>query len=149
MGWLEVIGWLLAAVIKFLVTPSLMVARGVEPWEAIAVTSLGAILGVGFFFRFGKWLFAAWGRLVARKAKPQRIFTPGRRRIVRLRRRFGVWGLLAVSGLISVPIASLLAAKYYQHDLRMPWMLMAAFVAWAFLLTALSWWVRHGVVSGL
>lgn len=147
MGPLEVIGWMVAAVIKFLVTPSLMVARGIEPWEVIGVTAAGAAIGVGVFFRFGRWLFKAWARLTERRDRPKRVFTPGRRRIVRLRRRFGVWGLLVISGLISVPIASLLAAKYYQQDGRMPWLLMAAFAGWAVVLTFLSWWVRHGVVS--
>ena len=145
----ELTGWMLAAVLKFVVTPSLMIARGWNWWQTVAVSSLGAGTGVWIFFRFGKWLFAAWSRLTERKGKVKQVFTPGRRRIVRMRRRFGVWGLLVVSGLISVPISSLLAAKYYQGDSRMPWMLMLAFVAWAVILTALSWWIRVGAFSGL
>lgn len=149
MGLWELTGWMFAAVLKFVVTPSLMIARGLDWWQTVAVTSAGAGIGVAIFFRFGKWLFAAWAHVTERKGKVRRVFTPGRRRIVRMRRRFGVWGLLAVSGLISVPISSLLAAKYYQSDARMPWMLILAFVLWAVLLTTLSWWIRLGALSGL
>ena len=145
----ELAGWMFAAVLKFVVTPSLMIARGWDWWQTVGTTSVGSGIGVMFFFRFGKWLFSYWARLTERKGKIKRIFTPGRRRIVRMRRRFGVWGLLAVSGLISVPISSLLAAKYYQSDSRMPWMLMLAFVLWAAALSSLSWWIRLGVFSGL
>jgi hypothetical protein len=51
-----------------------------------------------------------------------------------------MWGLLAVSGLISVPISAVLAAKYYQKDERMPWMLIGAFVVWSLILSTLSFW---------
>jgi len=51
-----------------------------------------------------------------------------------------MWGLLVVSGVISVPISAVLAAKYYHRDERMPWILILAFVIWAFVLTALSYW---------
>lgn len=147
MGPWEIAAWMFAATIKFVVTPSLMVARGIPAWEVVAVTSAGAAVGVGVFFRFGKWLFKLWGQITDRKGKPRRIFTPGRRRVVRLRDRFGLAGLLVISGLISVPIASLLGAKYYQHYRGMPWALMLAFAAWSVALTFLSWWIRGGVDS--
>jgi hypothetical protein len=142
MGVWEFIAWIVAAVIKFLVTPSLMVARGIELWEVVGITSGGAALGVLVFFRFGKWLFKTWAKITERKGVHRPVFTPGRRRIVRMRNRFGVWGLFALSGLISVPIASLLAAKYYEDDRRMPWLLMLGFASWSVLLTFISWSVK-------
>lgn len=145
----EVAAWMFASVVKFLVTPSLMVARGVPLWEVIGITSAGAALGIAFFFRFGRWLFAAWARMTERSDRPKRVFTPGRRRVVRARRRFGVWGLLAVCVLISVPVSSLLAAKYYREDPRMPWLLMLGFAVWSVVLTGVSWWVRSGFFAGL
>lgn len=138
---------MMASVVKFVITPSLMVARGIPAWEVVGVTSLGAACGVLVFFRFGKWLFRKWGELTARRGRPRKVFTPGRRRIVWLRHRFGLFGLLLISGLISVPIASLLGAKYYPHYRSMPWSLMLAFAAWSVALTFLSWWVRSGVTA--
>ena len=91
MGPIETLGWMVGAIIKFVLTPTLMMVRGATWWMTILVTSIG-----------------------------------------------GLWGLLAISGLISVPIASILAAKYHSKDPRMPWLLVFAFVVWSFILTTLS-----------
>jgi membrane protein DedA with SNARE-associated domain len=139
-GLLEIVLWMFGAVVKFIVTPSLMVARGWGFWSTVIITSAGATAGVWVFFYFGKWILRKWAEFRGKKEPKRPFFTPQRRRVVRLRRLFGMWGLLAVSGLISVPIASILAAKYYQRNERMPWILVLAFVAWTFILTALSFW---------
>jgi dipeptide/tripeptide permease len=138
MGPIETLGWMVGAIIKFVLTPTLMMVRGATWWMTILVTSIGAAIGVLIFFHFGKWVFKVWGKWVIRKDKKRKAFTPARRRWVRFQKRFGLWGLLAISGLISVPIASILAAKYHSKDPRMPWLLVFAFVVWSFILTTLS-----------
>ncbi|HBP44777.1 MAG: hypothetical protein CL845_04415 [Crocinitomicaceae bacterium] len=139
-GVLEIVLWVIGAVVKFLVTPSLMIARGWGFWPTVIVTSVGAALGVWVFFFFGKWMLKKWAEFRSEKEPKRPFFTSQRRRVVRFRRLFGMWGLLAVSGVISVPIASILAAKYYQRDNRMPWILVVAFFLWSLLLTSLSYW---------
>lgn len=141
IGPLETIGWMLAAIVKFLVTPSLMIGRGINLWPTVLITSIGGAFGVVLFFYFGKWLFRKWSDWTTGRSKKKFNFTPGRRRWVHFRHRFGLWGLLLISGLISVPIASVLAAKYYSKDGRMPWLLVLSFVAWALFLSTLSYWV--------
>lgn len=140
MGLVELIVWLFAAIAKFVVTPSLMIARGWSFGVTVLVSSLGAAFGVLVFYYFGKWLMRKWGEFRGQKEPKRPFFTPRKRRLVRFRRRFGMWGLLTISGLISVPIASVLAAKYYQRDDRMPWILIAAFAVWAAVLAGLSYW---------
>jgi hypothetical protein len=49
MGIWELFLWLFASVIKFLVTPSLMTARGWGFGVTVAVSSVGAALGVLIF----------------------------------------------------------------------------------------------------
>lgn len=137
---IEIVLWVLGAVVKFVVTPSLMIARGWGFWATVAVTSAGAALGVGLFFYFGKWILKKWAEFKGEKEPKRPFFTPQRRRVVRFRRLFGMWGLLTISGLISVPISAVLAAKYYQRDERMPWILVGAFVIWSLILTSLSYW---------
>ena len=139
-GVLEILLWIFGAVVKFLVTPSLMIARGWSFGATVIVTSTGAAVGVWIFFYFGKWMLKKWAEFRGEKEPKRPFFTPQRRRVVRFRRQFGMWGLLAISGMISVPIAAILAAKYYQRDERMPWILVVAFVAWSLLLTSLSYW---------
>lgn len=140
MALTELIFWSIAAVVKFLVTPSLMVARGWGFLTTVLVSSLGAGIGVLLFFYFGKWMLNKWAKFRGEKEPKRPFFTSKRRRVVQFRRKFGMWGLLVVSGMISVPISAVLAAKYYHRDERMPWILILAFVIWAFLLTALSYW---------
>lgn len=140
MALTELIFWSIAAVVKFLVTPSLMVARGWGFLTTVLVSSLGAGIGVLLFFYFGKWMLNKWAKFRGQKEPKRPFFTSKRRRVVQFRRKFGMWGLLVVSGVISVPISAVLAAKYYHRDERMPWILILAFVIWAFVLTALSYW---------
>lgn len=117
-----------------------MIARGWGFVSTVIVSSSGAAMGVWLFFYFGKWMLKKWAVLRGEKEPRRPFFTPQRRRVVRFRRLFGMWGLLAISGLISVPIASVLAAKYYQNDERMPWILVLAFAIWSVVLTSLSYW---------
>ena len=113
-----------------------------------AVTAAGAAGGVWVVWHSGKRLFSWFEeRLGSREGRGKRTFTPGRRRIVWLKNHFGLRGLLAVSGLISVPIATTLAAKYFRHH---PWVmqrLMLAFALWALALAAASWWVKNAHLS--
>lgn len=146
LGW-----WMLMAVVKFLIVPSLMVARGASFLTTCMTTTAGAALGIQLFFYFGKWLMRSWNiwmdrLLPARAGKPRPIFTTGRRRTVRWRSRFGLTGLLVVSGMISVPITAMLAAKYYSRTLGITGWLSLAFAVWALVLTTVSWWVRFGTL---
>jgi hypothetical protein len=138
IGPIEILLWMLAAVVKFVLTPSLMIGLGIGYGVTVATCSIGASLGVYVFFHFGKLIFAQWRGNQGKRGKKKRVFTSGRRRWVRFQTRFGLWGLLIISGLISVPISAILAAKYHQKDERMPWLLMGAFVVWTVVLTSIS-----------
>lgn len=138
--------WWFAAVVKFVVTPSAMVASGHSVWTTWCITSSGAAIGVWGFWNFGKWWFQ-WieERLGERQARGKRVFTAGRRRLVRLKNTMGLTGLLMVSGLISVPIASVVAAKYYREAPYAKHKLMLAFAVWAALLTVLTGIIKSGL----
>ena len=57
----------------------------------------------------------------------------------------GLMGLLMVSGLISVPIASVVGAKYYRDEPYAKLKLMIAFAIWAALLTVLTGAIKSGL----
>ena len=139
--------WGLTAVVKFVVTPSLMVAAGFSGWSAFLTTSLGAAIGVGGFWNFGKWWFRWFEeRLGPRSDRGKKVFTPQRRRIVKWKNRMGWSGVLIISGLISVPLASVLGAKYFRDQPGAKYQLMLAFTSWAALLSFLSWSVKQGLL---
>jgi hypothetical protein len=138
-GVWEILLWMLASVVKFLFTPSAMVARGIDFATTVAVTSAGAAVGTLVFYFGARATFAGVRRRRAGAGRPgKRVFTPRRRRIVALRSRFGLAGILCISAIISVPVSAVLSAKYYPHDPRMPWALIGAFAVWSVVLTALS-----------
>lgn len=136
---------MIAAVVKFVVTPSAMVAAGFSFLAAWLTTSAGAALGVWGFWDFGKWWFRWFEeRMGPRPERGRRVFTPQRRRIVKWKNTLGMRGLLLISGLISVPVASILGAKYFRDQAGAKFHLMLAFSVWAAVLSAVSVAVKMG-----
>tara|TARA_B100000513_G_scaffold169435_1_gene85319 strand:+ start:67 stop:321 length:255 start_codon:yes stop_codon:yes gene_type:complete len=80
-----------------------------------------------------------------RPERGKRIFTPRRRRIVRVKNALGLRGLLLASGLISVPVAATLGAKYFRSQPAAKYLLVLAFALWAAALTTASWLLKQGV----
>ena len=70
---IEIALWVLGAVVKFVVTPSLMIARGWGFWATVGVSSMGAAFGVGVFFYFGKWILKKWAAFKGEK-EPKTLF---------------------------------------------------------------------------
>jgi len=140
---LEVIWWMLMSIVKFLFVPSLMIARGAGFLLTVITATSGAFLGIQIFFHFGKFLmrhWTAWMTSLRPNRPPAPIFTPARRRMVRMRDKFGILGLLLISGLISVPVTSMIAAKFYNRVPAVTAWLTLAFAAWAVVLAGLSSW---------
>ena len=146
---LLILAWWGMSIVKFLFTPSLMMASTAadkDSWlghdwsflEIVGITTTGAALGVFLFYSFGERLFAY---LDSNRTKPRKRFSRGSRFIARIRGRYGLTGLLLICGLISVPISSLLAARYYRSNTTMAFLVMA-FAAWAVVLTGLSFLVK-------
>ena len=143
---INLIFWQLAAVVKFVVTPSAMVAAGHSIWAAWAITSSGSSIEVVLFWNFGKWWLGWMEMRWAQSDRPAKVFTPRRRRIVRIKNALGLPGLLFLSGLISVPLASILGAKYFRDTSGAMPLLMMAFVVWAAVLSMISWGIKHSIL---
>ena len=86
------LSWLGISIVKFVITPSLMTAKGYESWEILIVTFSASIIGVLLFYYTGKGIFSWFSVLKSRIAffsggQRKEVVTPGRRRIMRGRRR--------------------------------------------------------------
>jgi len=135
---LAVLFWWLWATIKFLVAPTSMVLFAKNDWsfmEVVLIIASGASLGVFIFYNFGERIFLY---LDSHRKNEAKKFTKLNRFITRMKVRYGFVGVMLISGLISVPIASLLAARYYRSDTAMP-KLILSFWLWTIFLTALSY----------
>lgn len=134
---LESLGWMLLSIVKFVVTPSLALASGVPPLRVFVICSAGAVVGIFLLYPISRRLFEWQAARRMRRGRP--VFTPGRRRVVRIKERWGLWGVLAFSGVISVPIAVLLGSKYFSRSRWIIPVLILSFILWSALLTGISW----------
>jgi hypothetical protein len=138
--FLKVVGWWLLTIVKFLFVPFGMLLKPQvgEEWslvEVIIITSSGAALGVFIFYHFGE--------IIAKRFSAKRkIFNRRNRWFIRVKQRWGFKGLMLIAGLISVPIASMLAAKLYRHNPNVLPKLIAAFFIWSIALSTLAYGMK-------
>ena len=133
----------LLAVVKFIITPFTIYATGkeyIQFGEVVLTTGTGAAFGVLLFYYGGTYLFKWMGHLKSKKKKP--VFTKGRRRIVFIKNKFGLIGFIAISVVISVPITSLLAAKFFKHNRFTPLWLICGFMIWSFILSSAAYYIK-------
>ena len=133
----------LLAVVKFVITPFTIYATGKESiqfGEVVLTTGTGAAFGVLLFYYGGTYLFKWTSRWKSTKKKP--VFTKGRRRIVFIKHKFGLIGFIAISAIISVPITSLLAAKFFKHNKLTPLWLIIGFMIWSVILSSAAYYIK-------
>ena len=132
----EALGWMVLSFVKFIIMPSSAMAAGLDPWWVFAYSASGAVLGFLMMQPIIRWLFD-W-RSQVRRRKGKLSFTPARRRIVRVKQHFGVFGIAFLGGLLGVPVGALLAFKYFGNRRATLPIMVGAYIAWSGLLSALS-----------
>jgi membrane protein DedA with SNARE-associated domain len=131
------------AVVKFIITPFTIYATGKETiqfGEVVVTTATGAAVGVLLFYYGGTYFFSWTSHLKSKKKKP--VFTKGRRRIVKIKNKFGIVGFMAISAMLSVPITSLLAAKFFKHNRFTPLWLICGFIIWSLILSSMAYYIK-------
>lgn len=135
---LQVIGLMLIASVKFLYAPTAVYMAGYNFLQSLLITSGGGFLGVFIFFYLGELILRGWRKLFPQK-KPKRRFTKGNRLFVKIRARYGLYGLAFVTPcIISIPVGCLLAARYYSHSRAVLPLLFVSVVFWSVVLTSIT-----------
>lgn len=139
MIFFKLVGWWLLSILKFLVVPFMMIqtesGQQWHPIEVMSITFAGALAGSAIFYFGSEWLL----KRSVKKSKPgKRKFTARNKAIVRMKSRWGLTGLLMIAALLSVPISSILAAKFYRHERFTYLKLVVAFFIWAIALSLLA-----------
>lgn len=126
---LEYLSVLLSSTVKFIFGPIQGVAYGLGWLETALLTASGMMLSVFFFTYFGRFL-------KQRFFKREKLFTPKNRRNVRLWRKFGIYGVAALTPLLLTPIGGAILANSFgeKKSKIFFWMLISAIV-WGTLLT--------------
>jgi len=158
--------FLIASVKYFWATPYSFGMK-LNEWETIVFIETGGILGFLFFYYFFGFLFKELKLLwpivynftpvlfkvrfeMWRKRKREnkiyaRKFTKRNKMIVRMRDRYGIWGLVILSPVIlSIPIGALLGFKYFRHDHRfIPYMIISILIWGVISVTFFSTFMTH------
>ena len=141
---LSILGLLLWSGLKFFTAPPIMAVAGYTYWETIMVTTLGGFLGVLFFYFLtdiiNKYVSPYFQR--KKKGDPKK-FTRKNKLIIKAKWRFGLLGLSFLTpSLLSIPLGTMLAAKYFRSDRKtIPYLLMSV-VFWSFTLTTFYFYVK-------
>lgn len=136
----EIISAFLLSGIKLLFTPMGFaidaVITGIPLWEIAVVCAAGGAFGSIIFFFVGRGLDKAGAKKPRKEGK--KIFTKQNRKIVRIKHKFGLYGMSLTIGIISVPIGAILVGKYFNTDKKAIPALILSSVVWSFAITYIT-----------
>lgn len=134
---LKLIGWTAFCGVKFFFAIPAVVAVGYSFWQTVSMAIVGGLTGFFLFFYFGELLKVLWRKLFnAKEGKVKKKFTKKNRLIINIKGKYGLIGLaLLTPSVLSIPLGSILAGRYFDEDRRtIPYMIISI-VAWAFVLS--------------
>jgi hypothetical protein len=144
-GFLEILGLFLLSSVKFLFAPSSTIALGYDLYKTIIITFCGGSFGITIFYFLGSKI-ATWWAAKRGKNKSKKVFTKNNRKLVKLKSKYGLMGICILTpGIISIPIGSLLAAKYFRNDKRTFPYLIASLFIWCISLSCISFYFKYTI----
>lgn len=153
--WLQIAEVALIASVKFLLAPFEAERYGMTYWTAWIITTGGGITGI-FIFYYAGWIIARWWQHNIAKVKSfftkrpvsdfegehRKIFTRKNKMMVRIKQRFGLFGIAFVTPcIISIPIGTLVAIAFYPKKRQVIPYLLISLVLWSFLLNYIAQWL--------
>jgi hypothetical protein len=149
---------LLASMKYFLTIPYAMLI-GLEYKYAVFAMVLGGLLGFFFFYLLTSRLILLFRKIRKHtsrmmpvcaksrfqficnyftKPKEKVIFTRKNRFIVKLKRNYGIWGIVITTPvLLSIPVGAFLANYYYPGNKRIIYYMMISIILWGTLLSGI------------
>jgi hypothetical protein len=157
-GFLKILIVLAVSSIKFLLAPALSFSLGLNFLQTFLSTTAGGIVGVVVFFFLSRWIILLYARyfvyymhlLKIRLFKilrlslpefiPARRFTRRNRLIIKIVRKYGLFGVVALTPvLLSIPIGTFLATRYYSNNRYLLVYLSGSVLFWSlFMSSAIS-----------
>jgi hypothetical protein len=108
--------------------------------ETLLYTNIGGIIGIVVFSLASKGIIHIFDFLFPKAfrkgRKPKKIFTKRNRRIIKIKLRFGLPGIILLTHvLLSIPVGVFLLTKYYGSKIRSYFYLVAGQLAWSVIFT--------------
>jgi hypothetical protein len=150
--WASIVAFIssvLLCSVKFgVVYPITIRAQNYNFLEAILFGLGSGTLGISVFIWAGEWLNKWIDKLTERlrKNKPRKkkkLFTPAKRRMVRIKNRYGLAGIAFLSPvLLSIPVGVFLALRFYGNPKRIFLFMISGVFFWSIILALLNEGVR-------
>jgi len=142
---LALVGWWLLSAFKFLFVPFLYIQSNdgsvYHLITSVVLTSTGGAAGAVVFYRLSALIISR------KKSRPAVKFNTSKRKIIQIKQRYGIRGILFISAFISVPIAAIITAKFYRHTPKALTKLIVALGIWSIALSLLSFAIKHITTS--
>ena len=156
MHWYEVIEIGLVASIKFLFAPFLAAAQHISFIPSLLVTTLGGTVGIFVFVFLGnylKHLSQVINYTVKRLYKSAdkgkdtpipRKFTWQNKLIIKIKRRFGLFGIAMVTPcIISIPVGCLVASHFFADKKKVLLYTIVSLIIWSLILNSLAHFILN------
>ena len=157
-AFLKILTVFLVSSIKFLFAPALSFGLGLNFIQTWLSTTAGGIVGVVFFFFLSRWILSLYSRyffyyfhlirikiyttlnITVPKFIPARRFTKRNRFIIKLVRRYGLVGIVILTPvLLSIPVGTFLATRYFSTNRFLLVYLSSSVLFWSlFMSSAIS-----------
>ncbi|TNF23976.1 MAG: hypothetical protein EP314_08545 [Bacteroidetes bacterium] len=127
---------------KFLTAPITSLNIGFGYLETLLITSIGGLIGVTFFYYLSSAIMALIARWSSRKTsgktkKRKKKFTWKNKLIVHVKREYGLIGLAALTPtILSIPVGTFLAARYFRDPKQVITYLSASVVVWSVIVSS-------------
>lgn len=130
--------------VKFVIgVPAAYASMDLSFWELWFFGSISGIFGVACFFFLSDWLFKIFDILrmkyfpPKKASEPKKVFSRKSRFYVKLIRKYGLAGLAILTPtLISIPVGTILARRFFPNRAKVFMYLSASVVLWSVALSA-------------
>lgn len=157
-SFFKLIEVLILSGVKFLLAPPLSFKLGFSFFQTVLVTTIGGLLGIIFFFYLSEILLRLFKkiwpyiktffnsseikpqpiRIKSKSEKPKKNFSRKNKFIVKTRRKYGLWGIAALTPiLLSIPLGTFLANKYYSNKKSVLFSLAVSVVCWSLIMSSI------------
>jgi len=117
------------------------------PLETLLYTNSGGIIGTYVFMYLSEFLIRIWNKYwpqrLKRNKRKKQVFTVRNRRIVRIKMKYGLWGIVILSPvLLSIPLGSFLMVKYYGLKMKNMLWLLSGQIVWSVIYVMFYFYVK-------
>ncbi len=138
---------ILLSTVKFLFVPFLSVnVHNYSFFTAVIINITGGLIGITFYFKTSSYFIERAIRkrqeaLLKNALKKKKVFTRINRLLVRVKNTMGMVGLaFLILPFISIPICSIVSAKYYHiKKKKMLFLLYSSVIVWSFFLSGIAY----------